>query len=120
MAALIIGILAFPIPCNTPLEMLDIPFIITVITPSIIKTPAVPSVDGNKSAVIGPASAKSPTLHGIEINILSHVALSIFSFAVFKSPLAYAPETSGIIEVGAVLDRVRGMLIMVKKKPHSA
>ena len=84
-----------------------------VITPSIISCAAAPSVLGNKSLVIGPARTASPTAQGIEINILIQVALSILPLALSISLLAYWAETSGIMEVGAVLARVSGILIRV-------
>ena len=36
IAALIMGILGFPIPCSTPLEILEFPLRMMVMTPSII------------------------------------------------------------------------------------
>ena len=63
--------------------------------------------------VMGPARTARPTAQGMEINILIQVARSILSLAPSMSLFAYCAETSGIMEVGAVLASVSGILINV-------
>ena len=53
--------------------------------------------------------------HGAETTIESCTVWSMHSLVTSMSPVAYRAETSGIMEVGAVLDSVRGILIIVIK-----
>ena len=95
--------------------MLDIPFRSIVKDPSIKSFPATPFVPPNSSNTIGCASTASPTAHGIEMNMDNCTVWSTLLLVSSISPVAYSADTSGIIEVGAALESVKGILIILIK-----
>ena len=95
--------------------MFDIPFRRIVKDPSSRSFPATPFVPPKSRDTIGCASTASPTAHGMEINIESWTVWSTLLLVSSMSPVAYRAETSGIMDVGAALESVSGMLMILIK-----